>query len=73
MATYSNKLFVFEMILTDYNSGMCLIVATSVDHADELYFERFNHNRPAHDFDNSYYELAEPLPVGVREYVYGGG
>lgn len=77
------KMFVFEDVLHDYTSGMCMIVAESLEQAQKLAFERFGDDWRKQTFEEfreqsgfgsfeGEYEV-QGVEAGIKHYVYGGG
>ena len=77
------KMFVFDNVLHDYTSGMCMIVAESLEQAQRLAFERFARpswrKRTFEEFREESgfgscqgeYEV-QGVEAGIKHYVYGG-
>lgn len=77
------KMFVFEDVLHDYTSGMCMIVAESLEQAQKLAFECFGDDWRKQTFEEFRKEsgfgscegeyAVEGVEEGIKHYVYGGG
>lgn len=78
------KMFVFEGVLTDWTSGMAVIAAKSLEHAQQLAFAEFGldyKNETLADFlkredgfmEATWYPLGKGVEAGVLHHVYGGG
>lgn len=65
------KVYVWEDVLTDYTSGLAIIIAHSLDEAKEVFFKKYpNGQYVLNDFFGKPHEVVtEPDAF----YVYGGG
>lgn len=71
MANKNLKVYVWQDVLTDYTSGMAVVVAGSVKEAREMLSEDISEERMASDFSTEPLELN--LKVPQMFYVWGGG
>ena len=72
--------FVFEEVLTDYTHGMAVIVARSVERAQQIARTEFAHNKTMEEFleeEPGFMGPTARFPTGGVEeqirYVFGGG
>ena len=75
-------IFVFEDVLCDYTSGMAVIAAESLRHAQELahaeFGARFNYLEDFLNEEDGFRDAVaqyptQGVPAGALHYVYGGG
>jgi hypothetical protein len=78
------KLFVFDDVLCDYTEGMAVVVAESLEQAQDLVLKYFGMADSVKELlESGYncgfskpvgvYELPDGVEAGVMHYVYGGG
>ena len=73
------QLYVLREVLTDYTSGMVVIIATDVNECRNIFAEKFSYRDELLDeFEDSILKHCEVIPVSENEvsrivsYVFGG-
>jgi len=69
------NLYIINDVLTDYTSGMLVIVAESKERARELFLEKFPGEYHADEFDRfAKFTVIEGVnhPAGIVDFVFGG-
>lgn len=72
------NLYIINEVLNDYEGGMVVIAAASLERARELFVAEFEDERQADEFDSAIvrgdYKTLQVVgqPEGIVSYVYGG-